>query len=346
MRLLFIDGSTCVESVEEMQIKPRGGMVGSLFKVTDYLSRMGHDVSVCSDIRTEGVTEAGTKWFTNRYEQGRYDCLITNRGTGDGYPDIQAKARVLWTHDLPHAGFVPEPNVLKAFKLTVFMSRYAERIWREYYRTIGRSVLIPNGVDKSLFYPREKDLQYLIYMSHPNRGLHKLPEIVEAIREKVDVYCRAYSGVSMYPKDQDARDHTGQSVPETVKAGVVDFRQPLPLKGIAEEIGRAGLMILPTGYPEICSNSVLQALASGTPIITTGRLGSVCEWVTHRKNGMLTLFQPADYMVHTLEIVRYAVEVLQNTKLHRKLINGAAGTKILSWDEVGAKWERMLSLCI
>ena len=68
MRILFYDESTKLETVHDLETKPRGGMVTSLFKVTDYLSRKGHDVVVFSDITKTGVTEHGTAW-TNRTEE-------------------------------------------------------------------------------------------------------------------------------------------------------------------------------------------------------------------------------------------------------------------------------------
>lgn len=347
MRLLFVDGSTKLKTVRDLETKPRGGMISSLFKVTDYLSSRGHKVFVLSDIESAGRTRAGTCWIHD--VAGDFDVLVSNRGTGAGFPAISAKARVLWTHDLPHNGFIPEPRTVKAFACTVFMSSYAEKIWRTFYKDIGRSVTIPNGVDHELFYPREKDLGYLIYFSHPNRGLKRLPLIADAIKGRLgrDITFRAYSNAaSVYPSESGEVDHNDQyDLPDYENSGTLELCQPLPAHKIAEEVGRAGLCILPSGYPEICSNSVLQALASGTPVITTGGLGATPEWVKHRKNGMLTKYQVADYMVHTVEIVRNAVEVLQDERLHRKLIRGASRTRVMGWDEVGSKWEKLLYRC-
>ena len=342
MRILFLDRSTKLETVADLATRPRGGMVSSLFKVSDYLSSRGHEVYVISDIVTEGVTKSGTIW-TNE-ASGRFDSLILNRGAHTGYPEIEAKARFLWTHDLPHNGFIPEPKTIKAFACTVFMSKFAERIWRKFYPTIGRSTIIPNGVDKDIFYPRTKEKTYLIYASAPNRGLHKLPLILDAISARTGKPVRmdAYSRMSvLHPNELQAGNDTFDYTP--IEESNVNLLDPIPQHLLAEQLGRAGLMILPSGYPEICSNTILQSLASGTPVITTGNLGSVTEWVTHRRNGMLTEFLPHDYMVHTLEMVRNAVEVLEDERLHDKLIRGAASTRIHTWQEIGAKWETLLN---
>lgn len=340
MRICFLDRSTKLETVNDLETRARGGMVTSLFKISDYLSQY-HDVTVLSDIQEEGVTKAGTEWV-NEYPIDKFDVLVCNRGI-NGF-DIKAKHRILWTHDLPHAGFIPEPKNIKAFSATVFMSKYAERIWRYYYKDIGRSFLIPNGVDKDIFYPREKGRDYLIYASAPNRGLKHLPFIFDCINEARPVYMRAYSNLSKLHPNEGEDDYG--DIYESVKSSKVNLCDPIPQSRLAEELGKAALMILPSNYPEICSNAVLQSLACGTPIITTGNLGSVGEWVKHRKNGMLSQWQPHDYMAYDLNIVRDAVEVLENESLHRKLIKSAANTKIFTWDQIGAQWQKMLTRLI
>ena len=314
-------------------------MVSSLFQVTDYLASQGHEVSVLSDIQTHGLTKAGVNWIEE--PTGRYDALVANRGVGDGFSRIDAKVRILWTHDLPHSGFIPEPKTAHAFSCVVFMSHYAERVWRAFYKTIGKSVIIPNGVDKELFLPLDKSPGYLIYASAPNRGLDKLPLIMDAInaRVKQPVRCKAYSKLSvLHPNEgTDKFDY------KTIEESEIQLSDPLPQGAFSYLLGRAKLMLLPSGYPEICSNVVLQSLACGTPIITTGNLGATPEWVRHRYNGMLTTYQPHDYMIHTVEMVRNAVEVLEDDELHASLVRGALKTKVLTWQEVGKKWEKLLN---
>ena len=338
MRLLFLDRSTRLRTVSDLSSRARGGMVSSLFQVTDYLASRGHDVTVLSDIESTGATKAGTKWLHEAW--GEYDWLVCNRGVGDGYPLIRAKRRALWTHDLPHNGFISEPKTIRAFARVVFMSSYAARVWRKFYRDIGASIVIPNGVDKRLFYPREKDLDTIIYASAPNRGLDKLPIILDAIRSRTGrgIQLQAYSNLSsLHPGEgKDEFDY------KAVKDSSVELHDPVPQDVLAGKMGQAGLMILPSDYPEICSNIVLQALASGIPIITTGSLGATPEWVRHGWNGLLTEFQPHDYMIHLVEIVRHAVQVLERPWLHRWLMFGARNTQVFSWQEIGRQWEHML----
>jgi glycosyltransferase involved in cell wall biosynthesis len=340
LRICFLDSSTKLETVNDLETRARGGMVTSLFKVSDYLSRQGHGVWVYSDIKTPGTTEAGTRWINWNLE-GPVDFLVCNRGI-NGF-GIEAKHRILWTHDLPHAGHIPEPKNIKSFSATVFMSEYAERIWRFYYRDLDRSFLIPNGVDKSIFYPREKDLNYIIYASAPNRGLKELPFLFSCLKEKTGkpLYLKAFSNMSKLHPNEVGEVDDYEDIYEDVRNSEIELCDPIPQTELAEELGKASLMILPTSYPEICSNTILQALASGVPVVTTGCVGSSSEWV-NGKNGALTEWLPHDYMVYKIDLLRKATGILQNENLHRKLIEGCTKTKIHTWDEIGELWEIML----
>lgn len=348
-RIVFLDFSTRLNSLSDLETRARGGMVSSLILLTNELSKLGHEVIVLSDIKNDEWTSEGVLWCAKDgscwLKGERFDFFVMNRGTSEGYSGINARHRILWTHDLPHAGFIPEPKNARVLSGTVFMSRYAEKVWRTFYPDIGKSFLIPNGVDKNIFYPRDKDLNYLIYGSAPNRGLNRLGYIYDCIKSAIGnhVYMNAFSNMKiMHPNEAELSDNDLAASWKREPGNGLELKDPLPQKEFAHELGTAGLMILPSDYPEICSNSVLQALASGTPVITTGQLGATPEWVRHGKNGMLTKFYPFDYMVHTLEMVRNAVNVLKNKKRHYKMINNAVNsTRLLNWSQISRMWNKM-----
>lgn len=361
MKILFTDFSTCLNSVDELKTRARGGMVSSLRILPDVLSQLNNEVSVWTDIKEGGITGHGVRWYTiddiEDVARQKWDFLIHNRGIGSGLPEIRAKHRILWTHDLVHGGHAPNPDYLKALSATVFMSRYAERIWRLMFPQIGKSYMIPNGVDREIFYPRVKDLNYLIYISAPNRGLNRLGIIFSTLRQRMTdrpMVMKAFSNMAvLHPADPAAKDKGYISHDDGGEAFWTKYKpdeqsgvqvlDPLPQSQLADELGTAGLMIMPTGYPEICSNAVLQSLVSGTPIVTTGNLGATCEWVKTGLNGMLTTTHLEDYMVCLMEICRGAYKILNDEKLHRKMIKNAANTKgIYTWQQIGNAWQKML----
>lgn len=339
-RVLFLDLSTGLGTLEGYN-GAVGGRVGSLRIVSDYLAREGWRVEVLSDC-APGETTAGARWVDR--PEGRYDVLVLNRGLGRGYAEIDARHRVLWTHDLPHTGYVQDARHPRMLSGVVYMSRYGRDVWRTAFPSLGRGVIIPNGVDRKLFRPIEKDLDLIVYASAPNRGLSRLPLILDAVRtrSRPDVYLVAYSNLAkLHPVEVGETDENACIYAEIV-ASDVDLRDPIPQPLLAGQLARAGMMILPTGYPEICSNIVLQALSCGVPIVTTGHLGATPEWVSAR-NGSLTRYQPHDYMVYTMEIVRNASAILNDVRRHRSLIDGASRTPVWSWDKVGHAWHKYLS---
>jgi len=364
MKILFLDVGTSLTDIHELERTGRGGRVNSLFRIPDALSQQNNECYVISDIKQPGITEAGTHWLATGSESWvqaqKWDVFVMNRGMTDAYPEIEARHRILWTHDLPHTGFVPNPDTFKAISAVIFMSQYGMRVWRKVFKTITRrqSYIIPNGIDEELFYPRDaKDLNYLIYASAPNRGLKRVPLIYAAAKNRVkrDIYLKAYSSMEVLhpnenwrygPLDRDEiADHWNVIYDQKDGEPQIELLKPLPQKQFAEELGKAGLMVLPTDYPEICSNVVLQSLASGTPIISTGHgIGSIEEWVKHGKNGMLTEYHPVDYMVHTIEMVRFIVDILENPKKHRQMIKNAVLSKgIYTWEQIGAMWQNLLN---
>jgi hypothetical protein len=235
MRILFLDRSTRLQTVEDLTSRARGGMVSSLFALPDNLQRMGHECTVMTDIGQHGKTRAGTRWVNHIDMCGEYDFLVVNRGAGNGYPDFKAKHRILWTHDLPHSGFIQPPKLIKAFSATVFMSNYAEQVWRDFYREIGKGFIIPNGVDRALFYPREKDLDYLIYASAPNRGLRRLPLLFDSVKSRTrpTLHMTAFSNMGlMHPAEIDSKDNgNGDGFEleyQSIKESEISLMDPLP----------------------------------------------------------------------------------------------------------------------
>jgi glycosyltransferase involved in cell wall biosynthesis len=344
MRIAFLDYTTKLSTVRDLETRARGGMVSSLFIVSDGLSRKGHSVLVLSDIAQEGDTEAGTRW-RNECDHGEsFDVLVLNRGIGSGYAGFPCRRRVLWTHDTPHSGFAPEPRNFRGIDLVVFMSTWGERVWRAYYPQIGKGAYIPNGVDLDRFRPaKEKDLSHFVYASAPNRGLRFIPMYADLLKEVCpETRVTAYSNMRTMHPGETPMDDVGDW-----SATSATLKDPIPQDQFARTLAWAGGLLLPTDYPEICSNVVLQALACGTPVFTTGGLGATPEWVRHGRNGMLTEWYPHDGAVHQMNFGRNLVRVAKDRMFHVELVKGATKTRgILPWQKVCDRWERALrSLC-
>ena len=346
MKLLFVDHTTKLGGIDDLERQARGGMVSSLFYVTDRLAARGFEVVVWGTL--DAATTAGVRWTTEPEDDAA--AIIFNRGMADGHPALGSGHRFLWAHDLPHIGFCPDPRRMRSLTGLVSMSQYADRVWRAMFDYAGRSTVIPNGVEKQLFKPAaHKDHGLLLYASAPNRGLWRLPLIYDAIKSRHAGYqtrFHAYSNMrTQHPGEIRETEDNYELDYSTCEEVGIRRMDPIPQADLAIEMGKAGMMILPTNYPEICSNIVLQSLCCETPVITTGLIGSTGEWLEHDKNALLTKYAPRDYMVYQKEVIMYALEALGSTKLWKKLQRGArktARTQILSWDDVADRWAKMV----
>jgi glycosyltransferase involved in cell wall biosynthesis len=338
VKLLFADPSQRLGNIHELDHSGRGGMLASLFRVSDYLASRGHTVHVLANITQPGVTPAGADWRVD--PDPPYDVLIGNRGMGYTDLDLPVKARILWTHDLPHHGFGPNPQAFRAVHV-VFMSRFASRIWRAFFPAIRRWSIIPNGVDRTLFYPGQHDPMMLLYCSAPDRGLDRLPGLHEALQAKLgpSVQMVAYSNLKKQHPGEVRETDPYETVYEAVDASTVERHDPIPQAKLAQVMRTAGVLLMPTACPEICSNNILQALASGLPVISTD-IGSAGEWIRDGRNGALIPWTPQDGVIYSLSFLRRLLAMMTARQYHRMSAR-AANTSIWSWDDVGRAWEKL-----
>jgi glycosyltransferase involved in cell wall biosynthesis len=207
--------------------------------------------------------------------------------------------------------------------------------------------MIPNGVDRSRFYPGAHDRLTLLYCSAPNRGLKRLPLILDALRRRVSpaVRCLAFSNLQQQHPAEILDEDPFTAVYQSVAESSVELRNPVPQTELAEVMRTAGVLIMPSDYPEICSNNVLQALASGLPVITT-RMGSAEEWVKSGRNGHLIDWWPQHGMIYDVEFVRRLMATISSEKTYQWMSKKAYQTPLWTWPDVGRAWERLCSqLC-
>lgn len=341
-RVAFVDFSRgSVRTLADLS-RAKCGRLTCLNAVTEHLAKRGHEVT-CIGKWTDFDTPGGVQWRKGTEIDTRYDALVMLRGVHDMLPQITARRRFLWVRDLPHAGFIPDPPQARFLHATVYLSRYAENVWKDHYPVLRkvRSFRIPNGVDKRVFFPGgTKDPNLLLYASNPNRGLKRIPMYGEALRHfhpKSRIVAFS-SHEALHPGETG--DHSEAYA--LCREHGIDLRDPLPQEELAEWIRKATAVLLPSEFPEICSNLVLQSLACGTPIVATGALGATPEWVRHGWNGLETKWRPWDYQAFDLDFLRKCKTLLERPLLQRWLGYGARRTRILDWSEVGAKWERIL----
>lgn len=144
-----------------------------------------------------------------------------------------------------------------------------------------RVVRIPNSVDPGVFHPREPRRPLLVYAGrlHWAKGIGDLMQSFLAIRPEMP-------GLELHLFGEGAEEARLRSqVPEDA-AGSLRFHGSRPQEEVAAVLGSARIAVLPTLTSEGMPKAVLEAFASGTPVVATSVPG-VVGLVEHDRSGIL-----------------------------------------------------------
>ena len=104
---------------------------------------------------------------------------------------------------------------------------------------------------------------------------------------------------------------------------------------------KAWAFLMPNSYPEICSNLLFQAQASGCPVVTSN-IGSAPEFISHGQTGLMTSrYHPHDCYSWIVEYTNLVLDISQNKSMH-KTISDSSRYKVKCWDQIGEKWNELL----
>lgn len=344
MRLLFIDG-TAGHNPKERTSKPTGGILNSLTLIPEYLAKKGHDVYVQSTYnKVEDIN--GVHYIEQKTNIPKWDVVIFNRNVLPKdfvlyNKEIGAKV-IWWLHDITQTTYLVD-DAYKYVDHVIALSEYCKRTYVDFYQLDPNRVsIIPNGVDKELFYPgdyNKRNPNLYITASAPVKGTLPLYTLFKNLkRVNPDVDFRIYSSNKLHG-GPDNPQH--QAFLDKMEKEGAHIYAPVSQDVLAHLLRKAWCLLMPNSYPEICSNLLLQGLASGCPIVTSNT-GSNAEFITHNKNGLITTsYQPHDLYSWIIEYTNLVFD-LSNKVLHKKISENAPNG-VLSWEQIGEIWNAKLS---
>ncbi len=331
MQILFVDG-TAGFTPHKLAEKPCGGIVTSLTIIPQYLARKGYDVTVASEFASEEKINEVKYVKEIRDIDKRADVVIFNRNIfNHAFLDMFPTAKkVWWLHDIVDYRYMEDDSYLRMDRI-VSLSDYCTASYSDFFRIPKeRFVKIPNGVDKSVFYPgkpEERDRNLFVTASATVKGLYPLWFTFHNLkRNNPKAELRIYSSQKLHGLEdgQAAKYQLKQLEGEGAK--ILD---PIPQKELADVFRKAQVVLFPSHYPEICSNLVLQAQACGAAVVSTG-IGSAREFIS---DGLVTSTTPADMFWWWKEFAHLTL-VASKSEFLRPL-----RAEILDWEEIGNKWE-------
>lgn len=345
MRVLFVD-CTPGHNPKALYDKPTGGTLTSLTKIPEYLVKQGHEVFVVSMYDKEEVVN-GVKYIpANATSIGLWDVTVFNRNVLPkdfiNYHKENNIKIVWWLHDIVDNKYLQDDG-FKSVDHIVALSKYCKDTFSDFYGiSPDKFSIIPNGIDPTVFYPgkyEERNPHMFLTASALIKGFMPL-ELTYLSLQKFDpdLDFRIYSsqklhGIENNPVQQGFLNHMSE-----MRAHVYS---PMSPKSLGAVMRKAWALLMPNSYPEICSNLLLQARASGLPVVSSN-IGANPEFIEHEKTGLLTTkWHPHDIHSWITEFATQACRLQRDTELHKK-ISTECPDGVKTWDEIGQEWEKLL----
>lgn len=344
MRVLFSD-ATDNHNPKEITTRPTGGILTSLTLIPKYLASKGHDVYVFSEYGSNEVID-GVKYVAPNSDIPKWDVAVFNRNVLPNdfvsYSKSIGAKNIWWLHDVVQLTYLPDATY-KTVDRIIALSDYCRDTYSDFYSLDpNKFSVIPNGVDSSLWFPgdyAQRDPNLWIMASAPVKGYLPIPALYDNLKRYApNLDFRIFSNQSL---------HGGKNLPEHdaflrhMAAKGARIQAPVPPKRLSELFRKAWGFVLPNSYPEICSNLLLQAQASGCPVITSD-IGANSQFIKNWETGLMTTkFKPHDLHAWVIEYTRLGLRLLLDQQLHQK-ISQQSPQDVKTWDQIGEVWEHEL----
>lgn len=204
---------------------------------------------------------------------------------------------------------VENPGLIQ--KIMVILYRYAfKRVQTIFYQNEeNQQFFIDHGIEKGkgkLLPGSGVNLKRYLYQDYPKDGVIRFAFISRIMQEKgIDQYLDAAESIRKKYGDMVEFNVFGFCEPEydgrlQIENEKGNVKYHGMIRNVAEWMAQMHCIIHPTYYPEGISNVLLEACATGRPIITTNRSGCR-EVVEDNKNGFMIPCKNSDALINAIE---------------------------------------------
>jgi glycosyltransferase involved in cell wall biosynthesis len=257
-------------------------------------------------------------------KEGKYDILHASTNPYILYLP-RARRKVLHLH-MSTSNLIKNTSYQKALQKAdaiICCSKFIQREILEYTNYPSKKVhVIYNGVNlESLRMPRQKKENgiRILYAGQINKekGLEHLIEAFKIVSKDFPNVALLIAGSASIWPDLDKRKFEVDKryeleMKEKAKGGKIKFLGKLSLNELYKVYNRCDVFVLPSVIQEALPMVVLEAMASGLPIIASN-VGGVPELVQHEKTGLLV--KPGDLG----ELAEALRKLLSDERLREKM---------------------------
>lgn len=360
MRIWFLARQSLPFDPAQIDHQRVGGSEIALAQVARGLAALGHDVVVLNHCGVAAGRYDGVRYLDLRRDQAQWtalagahspDVLVLFRRMLDVATALPAKVRVFWAHDYQGVPVrvrraaltrglaigwrrLSGPLFWRRVDRIFVVSEFMATVFRWLFRTPAEKlVVMPNGIDSSQFRdlaPSRAPFRF-IHTSVPGRGLGQLlREIFPAIRvvhPQAELHVASYQPLDAY---------------RALRSEGVVFRGRLSRRDLPTALAESTLMLYPSNFEEMGAMAVLEAMAAGTPAVTSD-LGVLPELAGRGARGVTVPGWPS-----TPEFARSfvgATLALLQDSTRLAWMRDAARRYVLEhhdWQGIVRRWERVL----
>lgn len=344
MAVILFTCGTANHNPHERKSKPTGGILNSLTLIPEYLASLGHEVYVNSTYQQDEIVN-GVHYVRDGQKVPKFDIAVFNRNILPKEFVLYCKnigAKVIWwLHDITQLSYMKDDAYQYVDKV-VALSQYCKQTYSDFYQLPDEAfTVIPNGVDKELFHPgtpEERNPHMIMMASALIKGFMPIPTVFQNLqRHNPDIDFRIYSSQTLHGISNSPDQ---QRFLESMERLGAHIYSPVSQQVLARLLRQARCLLMPNTYPEICSNLMLQAQASGCPVVSSN-IGSASEFIKDGETGLLTKYYPHDYDSFNVDYVNKVLDVYLNDELFNK-ISKESPRDVLDWKQVGGKWDELV----
>ncbi len=348
MKIAFICG-TVGHDPHQRATRPTGGILNSMTLIPEHLAKLGHDVYVNSTYeQNEDVN--GVHYVKSGESIGHCDVAVFNRNVLPKDFILELKAAgtkiVWWLHDIVQLTYLKD-DAFKYVDRVVALSEYCKQTYMDFYDLDPAKVtIIPNGVDTSIFYPGDpakRDKNLVLMASALVKGFVPIPTVYDNLsRGNFNLDFRIYSSQALHGQKNSAEQ---QYFLDTMERKGAHVYSPVSPEVLGHLLRQARCFLMPNGYPEICSNLLLQAQACGCPVVTSD-IGSAPEFIENGVTGLYTTrYKPHDLFSWVVEYTNLVLDVAGSDTLFNTISQNSP-RDVKSWDLVGRLWNEEITQLI